>query len=131
MYLPLISAPTIWYSEVDRNSSPAPDGSQVVVVGDRRTGLEARRTATRCRGRCSREGSRGATVAVALFARNNSRRWLGLGNPGSLQEAGNNTCFCLIPILPDYKYLSFPIDAIIKKLYLSLRKYQISDKLGL
>ena len=127
MYLPLISAPTIWYSEVDRNSSPAPDGSQVVVVGDRRTGLEARRTAMRCHGRCSREGS----VAVALFARNNSRRWLGLGNPGSLQETGNNTCFCLIPILPDYKYLSFPIDAIIKELYLFLKKYQISDKLNI
>ena len=24
-----------------------------------------------------------------------SRRRLGLGNPGSLQDAGNNTCFCL------------------------------------
>ena len=39
--------------------------------------------------------------------------------------------FYLIRIIPDYKYLSFPIDAIIKELYLSLRKYQISDKLGL
>ena len=39
--------------------------------------------------------------------------------------------FCLISIIPDYKYLSFSIDAIIKELYLSLRKYQISDKLGL
>ena len=48
------------------------------------------------------------------------------------REASNLIiAFCLIPIIPDYKYLSFPIDAIIKELYLSLRKYQINDKLGI
>ena len=55
------------------------------------------------------------------------------GRDGWLPREANNliVAFCLIPIIPDYKYLSFPIDAIIKELYLSLRKYQISDKLGL
>jgi len=55
------------------------------------------------------------------------------GRDGWLPREASNliVTFCLIPIILDYKYLSFPIDAIIKELYLSLRKYQISDKLVL
>ena len=54
-----------------------------------------------------RGGESAAAAAAALeFSRcyssgstvhtRHSRRRLGLGNPGSLQEAGNNSCFCLI-----------------------------------
>jgi len=55
------------------------------------------------------------------------------GRDGWLPSEASNliVAFCLIPIIPDYKYLSFHIDAIIKELYISLRKYQINDKFGL
>ena len=57
----------------------------------------------------------------------------GEGRNGWLPREASNliVAFCLISIISNYKYLSFPIDAIIKELYLALRKYQISDKLGL
>ena len=77
-----------------------------------------------------------AAAALEFTSRYSTRVLFTRGREGRdgwlLREASNLiVAFCLIPIIPDYKYLSFPIDAIIKKLYLSLRKYQISDKLCL
>ena len=82
--------------------------------------------------------ARAAAAAVALEFTSRYSTWVLFmrgreGRDSWLPREASNliVAFCLIPIIPDYKYLSFPIDAIIKKLYLSLRKYQISDKLGL
>ena len=90
-------------------------------------------TSTRARG-----GERAAAAAAALeFTWCYSNEVLSTrgreGRDDWLPREASNliVAFCLIPIIPDYKYLSFPIDAIINELYLSLRKYQISDKLGL
>ena len=83
----------------DGYSRPAPERSQVVVVGDRRTRLEARRAAPRCRGRACEGGGGWRQQQEAARVRKSRLP----------SRSRKQLCFCLIQSQSLYRYLYFSL----------------------